>query len=63
MSMFGSSLLLYWLGNADVVVRPLLAEDIAAAATYMLDQPRNISIKALDVVPTGMNAVYHKHLC
>ncbi|GKT44494.1 serine 3-dehydrogenase [Colletotrichum spaethianum] len=32
---------------------PLVAEDVAHAALYMLDQPEKISIKALDVVPTG----------
>ena len=34
--------------------RPLVSEDIAGAAVYMLKQPLNVSIKALDVVPSGM---------
>lgn len=34
--------------------RPLLSESVANAAIYMLSQPPNTSIKALDVVPTGM---------
>jgi len=29
-------------------------QDIADAALYMLSQPLNVSIKAIDVVPTGM---------
>lgn len=33
--------------------RPLIANDVAEAAVYMLNQPLNISIKALDVVPSG----------
>ncbi|GJD04560.1 NADP-dependent L-serine/L-allo-threonine dehydrogenase ydfG [Colletotrichum higginsianum] len=32
---------------------PLVSEDVARAAVYMLNQPEKISIKALDVVPTG----------
>lgn len=40
--------------NIDAVSsRPLVSDDIAKAAVYMLEQPPNISIKALDVVPTG----------
>lgn len=34
--------------------RPLIAPDIARAAVFMLEQPLNVSIKALDVVPSGM---------
>lgn len=33
--------------------RALQAQDIAEAVLYMLSQPLNISIKALDVVATG----------
>lgn len=33
--------------------RPLESKDIAQAAVYMLSQPLNISVKALDVVPSG----------
>lgn len=32
---------------------PLVAGDVADAAVYMLNQPLNISIKALDVVASG----------
>lgn len=32
---------------------PLQAEEVAQAAVYMLEQPEHISIKALDVVPSG----------
>lgn len=32
---------------------PLESDDVAGAAMYMLNQPLNISIKALDVVPSG----------
>ncbi len=32
---------------------PLESDDIAGAAMYMLNQPLNISVKALDVVPSG----------
>ncbi|OLN86682.1 Serine 3-dehydrogenase [Colletotrichum chlorophyti] len=32
---------------------PLVSEDVAQAAVYMLEQPPNVSIKALDVVPSG----------
>lgn len=35
------------------VGRPLIANDVAEAAVYMLNQPLNVSIKALDVVPSG----------
>lgn len=33
--------------------RPLIAPDIARTALFMLEQPLNVSIKALDVVPSG----------
>ncbi|KAE9576410.1 hypothetical protein CGMCC3_g7317 [Colletotrichum fructicola] len=36
---------------------PLISDDIAQAALYMLDQPPNISIKALDVVPTAQRSL------
>lgn len=38
---------------ANTVRRPLIADDIAQAALYMLKQPMNISVKAMDVVPSG----------
>ncbi|KAK7928141.1 hypothetical protein PG985_005139 [Apiospora marii] len=34
--------------------QPLLAEDVASSAVFMLSQPLNRSIKALDVVPSGV---------
>jgi len=36
---------------------PLIAEDVAHAAVYMLDQSERISIKALDVVPTAQRSL------
>ncbi|KAK1988409.1 NADP-dependent L-serine/L-allo-threonine dehydrogenase ydfG [Colletotrichum cereale] len=36
---------------------PLVAEDVAQAAVYMLDQSERISIKALDVVPTAQRSL------
>ncbi|KAJ5348834.1 hypothetical protein MYU51_007105 [Penicillium brevicompactum] len=36
---------------------PLLADDIAEAAVYMLSQPLNISVKALDVVPSAQRSL------
>ncbi|KAL4944826.1 hypothetical protein BDV06DRAFT_219890 [Aspergillus oleicola] len=36
---------------------PLKAEDIANAAIYMLSQPLNISVKALDVVPSAQRSL------
>jgi NADP-dependent 3-hydroxy acid dehydrogenase YdfG len=36
-----------------VVIRPLVSEDIARAAIYMLSQRLNVSVKAMDVVPSG----------
>ncbi|KAK1999222.1 NADP-dependent L-serine/L-allo-threonine dehydrogenase ydfG [Colletotrichum falcatum] len=36
---------------------PLIAEDIARAAVYVLDQPERISVKALDVVPTAQRSL------
>lgn len=44
------SLVLYL---ADDAFRPLVADDIAEAAIYMLNQPLNVSVKALDVVSSG----------
>lgn len=41
----------FWILTHDY--RPLVADDIAEAAIYMLNQPLNVSIKALDVVPSG----------
>jgi len=34
--------------------RPLEPVDIAESAVYMLEQPLNRSVKALDLVPSGM---------
>lgn len=34
--------------------RPLIAPDIAQGVVYMLQQPLNISVRAMDVVPSGM---------
>ncbi|KAL4920309.1 hypothetical protein BDW62DRAFT_199032 [Aspergillus aurantiobrunneus] len=36
---------------------PLEAEDITGAAIYMLNQPLNISVKALDVVPSAQRSL------
>ncbi|KAJ5690677.1 hypothetical protein N7462_005069 [Penicillium macrosclerotiorum] len=36
---------------------PLCADDIAKAAIYMLNQPLNVSIKALDVVPSAQRSL------
>ncbi|CEN59614.1 predicted protein [Aspergillus calidoustus] len=36
---------------------PLEADDIAGAAIYMLSQPLNISVKALDVVPSAQRSL------
>lgn len=38
--------------------RPLIAPDVAQVAVYMLQQPLNISVKALDVVPSGMSTLF-----
>ncbi|KAJ5956237.1 hypothetical protein N7501_010516 [Penicillium viridicatum] len=36
---------------------PLIADDVAEAAVYMLNQPLNVSIKALDVVPSAQRSL------
>ncbi|KAJ5322735.1 hypothetical protein N7452_011024 [Penicillium brevicompactum] len=36
---------------------PLIAKDIARAAVFMLEQPLNVSIKALDVVPSAQRSL------
>lgn len=36
---------------------PLIADDIAEAALYMLSQKDRISIKAMDVVPTAQRSL------
>lgn len=36
---------------------PLIAPDVAQAANYMLQQPLNVSIKALDVVPPAQRSL------
>lgn len=42
--------------------RPLIAPDIAQAVVYMLEQPLNISVKAMDVVPSGVFLPIYDHL-
>jgi hypothetical protein len=37
-----------------MLVRPLISNDVAEAAIFMLSQPLNNSVKALDIVPSGM---------
>lgn len=39
--------------KTNLKTRPLSAENVARSAVYLLGQPLEISIKALDVVPTG----------
>lgn len=46
-----SKIRLRWL--ISLVYRPLESRDVAQAAIYMLRQPLNVSVKALDVVPSG----------
>ncbi|KAF7591033.1 hypothetical protein BBP40_002051 [Aspergillus hancockii] len=36
---------------------PLIAPDIPQAAVYMLQQPPNLSVKALDIVPTAQRSL------
>ncbi|KAL4910712.1 hypothetical protein BDW74DRAFT_141695 [Aspergillus multicolor] len=36
---------------------PLEADDVAGAAVYMLNQPLNVSVKALDVVPSAQRSL------
>ncbi|KAH8895214.1 NAD(P)-binding protein [Thozetella sp. PMI_491] len=36
---------------------PLASEDIAAAAVHMITQPPNVSIKAMDVVPSAQRSI------
>ncbi|OQE31931.1 hypothetical protein PENSTE_c001G10388 [Penicillium steckii] len=36
---------------------PLIADDIAQGAIYMLQQPLNISVKALDIVPSAQRSI------
>ncbi|KAJ5115776.1 hypothetical protein N7456_000124 [Penicillium angulare] len=36
---------------------PLIAPDIAQAAIYMLQQPLNVSVKAMDVVPSAQRSL------
>lgn len=40
-----------------VFSRPLLAEEVAKSAVWMLQQPDKISIKALDVVPSAQRSL------
>ncbi|KAF2021195.1 NAD(P)-binding protein [Aaosphaeria arxii CBS 175.79] len=37
--------------------KPLEAENIATSAVYMLQQPMNVSIKAMDVVPSAQRSI------
>lgn len=41
----------------DSFSRPLLAEEVAKSAVWMLQQPEKISIKALDVVPSAQRSL------
>ena len=43
--------------TADVLSRPLVAEDVAQAVVFVLQQPEKISIKALDVVPSAQRSL------
>lgn len=36
---------------------PLVAEDVAEAAAFMLNQKDRVSVKALDVVPTAQRSL------
>lgn len=36
---------------------PLVPEDIAGAATYMLEQPQGVSVKAMDIVPSAQRSL------
>lgn len=57
MSMLLSHFPLYYMWSVLIAFstrRPLIAPDIAQAAVYMIQQPLNISVKAMDVVPSGM---------
>lgn len=36
---------------------PLVAEDVAEAAAFMLSQKDRVSIKALDIVPTAQRSL------
>lgn len=36
---------------------PLIAEDIAEGAVFMLNQKERVSIKALDIVPTAQRSL------
>jgi hypothetical protein len=40
-----------------LLFRPLLAEEVAKSAVWMLQQPEKISIKALDVVPSAQRSL------
>ena len=42
---------------ASSLVSPLGSKDIADAAIYILKRPLHISVKAMDVVPTGKMAL------
>lgn len=41
------------MANRPRLQRPLVSDQVAQAAVFMLSQPLNVSIKALDVVPSG----------
>ena len=36
---------------------PLIAEDVAEGAVFMLNQKERVSIKALDIVPTAQRSL------
>lgn len=40
-----------------VLCRPLVAEDVAKNAVWILQQPDRVSIKALDVVPSAQRSL------
>lgn len=42
---------------ANDLRRPLVAEDVAKNAVWMLQQPDKVSIKALDVVPSAQRSL------
>ena len=65
MSEFFSVLLFFLAARSHVLTiflflllfRPLLAEEVAKSAVWMLQQPEKISIKALDVVPSAQRSL------
>lgn len=49
-------------GDADDF-SPLNTEDVAQSAVYMLSLPPHLSVKALDVVSTGLLSVPSVYAC